>query len=120
MMYIMEKALATKAVWNFNKGDIYDGTADDGRGAFNRLAIQMMHDVDARFGYIKKTAGNRYKLSDPVGHANDALAFLNDDGVTGEIYDTLLGEGAVAKDRLTWGFKGRSEGERDRWMYPIG
>ena len=103
-----EGSKATGGPWKFGLGNAYDQVQPDGRGAFTEEAVRRIHDVDARFGHIKKHGGqNQYNH-----HAVDALNFLHDDGVTAEIYD-------IASDHGTsWHFWKRLEKNRDVWYYP--
>jgi len=110
MLYILQQVFdagSPRGPWQFTMGNAYDQTEIDGRGAFMEKAVQAIHDVDARFGHIRKDPGqNQYN-----GHAVDALVFKNDDGVTGEAFD-------VIGTTITWGFIIRDTVALSKWYYP--
>ena len=107
MKYILDALFAEKP-WDFSEWNEDNPT---GRGQFTEEGVQRIHDVDARFGHIRKRGGqNQYN-----GHAVDALNFKCDDGVTAEIYDIA---GGKPGSKPAWHFWKRLPENLDKWYYP--
>lgn len=107
MFYILQRVYGDGSQWNLAEGF---QTAPNGRGAFTEAAVTAMHDVDARWGHIKKNPGqNQYN-----GHAVDAVVYKNPDGVTGEIFDIVSG----GAGKIQWVFDSRDAAGLSKWYYP--
>jgi hypothetical protein len=103
MMYIMERV---KASGTWQTAEIYD---PKGRGEFLEACVVAMHDVDARWGFNRKTTGNQWN-----NHSVDFISWANPDGVTAEGFDCISG----GAGNISWGFAGRSAGTLEHHYYP--
>lgn len=115
MTHILNQVYAQNApngqAWDLRE---HNSQAANGRGMFTEVAVRAMHDVDARFGHVRKDPGqNQYN-----GHSVDAVNFKNDDGVTAEIIDIVAGTESAGSENIMWGWDDRSADNLDRWKYP--
>lgn len=115
MTYILNQVYAQNAPngqpWDLRE---HNSQAANGRGMFTEVAVRAMHDVDARFGHVRKDPGqNQYN-----GHSVDAVNFKNDDGVTAEIIDIVAGTESPGSENIMWGWDDRSANNLDRWKFP--
>jgi len=113
-MFEVVKQVRASRKWVLGKGDAYDSTASDGRGEFTEQCANSMHDLDARWGHIKKNPGQlQYNK-----HSVDSVIFLNDDHVTAEIFSIVSTPTVKGDVTIKWEFVSRNSNSRSLWYYP--
>ena len=113
MTYILAQVLDAGAPngqpWNLAESN---SQAANGRGKFTEVAVTALHDVDPRWGHIKKNPGqNQFN-----GHSVDAINYKSADGTTAEIIDIVAGRNTPPY--LIWAWDDRSSANLEKWYYP--
>ena len=105
MKYVLDQVYKSRT-WRLSEAAANE---QDGRGAFVDMAVQYIHDINAKFGY-ERAGGPKVGYKN---HTTNTLVYKNPDGTTGEKFKIVL-DGAGGP---TWEFLSRDSAGLEKWYY---